>query len=63
LGCHWALSQSIALRVVIISANAWRQGLNAEGFFEGQNVAIEYRWGEGAIVADLAGQGWPCSAL
>jgi hypothetical protein len=42
---------------VIISVNAWRQGLNAEGFFEGQNVAIEYRWGEGAIVADLAGQG------
>jgi putative ABC transport system substrate-binding protein len=44
-------------------ANAWRQGLNAEGFFEGQNVAVEYRWAEGqldrlpVIVADLVRRG------
>ena len=44
-------------------AKAWRQGLNAEGFFEGQNVVVEYRWAEGqlerlpAIVADLVGRG------
>src|SRR5579862_159151 len=40
---------------------AFQQGLNQTGYVEGQNVAFEYRWGEGsydrlpALAADLVG--------
>ena len=38
---------------------AFQQGLKLGGYFDGQNVAIEYRWGEGrndrmpSLIADL----------
>jgi putative ABC transport system substrate-binding protein len=30
-----------------------RQGLNDTGFVEGRNVALDYRWADGALAADL----------
>src|SRR5262249_60798666 len=42
---------------------AFRQGLKETGYVEGENLTIEYRWGEGnnerlpALAADLVRQG------
>src|SRR5215813_10224642 len=53
---HFAKAQ-VAPRIGLVSPSsaaamtsrveAFRQGLRAFGYIEGQNITIEYRWGEG----------------
>ena len=58
IGCLYNLSPGPAAPAVA----AFRQGLNESGYVDGQNAAIEYRFGEGrddrlpALVADLVGR-------
>jgi putative ABC transport system substrate-binding protein len=53
----WISGRSSKTDAVVLPA--FRQSLNAHGFFEGQNLTIEYRWADGhydriaALVADL----------
>ena len=55
MGCLRGSSASDSAHVVA----AVRRGLSETGYFEGQNVAIEYRWADGqydrlqALAADL----------
>jgi putative ABC transport system substrate-binding protein len=52
---HSASPESVAQEVA-----AFRRGLSETGYLEGQNIAVEYRWGDGqierlpALAADLA---------
>src|ERR1700704_3313183 len=51
---------SAGMRASLVAA--LRQGLSETGYVEGQNVAMEFRWGEGsydrvpALAADLVGR-------
>jgi hypothetical protein len=46
---------------------AFRRGLAENGYIEGQNMAVEYRWALGqydrlpALATELARRQWPCS--
>jgi putative ABC transport system substrate-binding protein len=58
VGFLGSTSQDLSVNLV----RAFHQGLNATGFVEGRNVAIEYRWAEGqydrspGLIADLVGR-------
>jgi len=53
-------ARSVSASVALVAA--FREGLRETGYFESQNVAIEYRWAEGrydqlpALAADLVGR-------
>jgi putative ABC transport system substrate-binding protein len=40
IGYHSSLGQAISVRL----DSAFRRGLSDAGYFEGQNVSVEYRW-------------------
>jgi putative tryptophan/tyrosine transport system substrate-binding protein len=47
LSVGWLSGRSSEIDALVLPA--FRRGLNAQGYFEGQNVAIEFRWAEGRM--------------